>query len=368
MPVVFEPLWVQQLVERYEKSLSYQRPALFRVATHPWGQADRDRVEKWVSLLPPEAQPGVIRRIRDPRGFEHAYNELLVGELLRQYGHIPQYEVRFADLAPDWFVPAARDHAPFIVEVLTIEPDAKSQRERLAWRELKAKLEALQFNGRLFAEGMPGTELSGKWVDSAVRFAKNWLASSAPMRGETVQTDYGQAPSLIHFEASTGSETEPSQPLVFVSSPFRFHSETRIAEIIRAKVRKYRSLCKEETGLVIAVVATFDSFVDKKSLENALFGALQFQITRRDNKIIESQYVRDRKGLVTPRYDKDKDRVVLHSPALSAALLVEEVAGATPRAAHNPFASVPLPASVFPGIPNLVVTSKEAGSVQMDWE
>src|SRR5262245_27273828 len=99
---VFTPEWTAKQHRKYGGRPPYDRPRLYDFWTSEAHQPARTILEGWVDALPPEGREEVIPRLRDPRLFEHTYNEMAVGNSLRRMGHVVDHEVEMDGLTPDW--------------------------------------------------------------------------------------------------------------------------------------------------------------------------------------------------------------------------------------------------------------------------
>ena len=366
MALVFDPEWIQGLEARYGRRPSYQQPALYRVATQPEWAQERQKIEHWVSSISAAKQAQVINRLRDPDHFYTTYNELLVGDLLRQCGHQPEYERPLGGKTPDWFVPSEGDIPAFFVEVATIFPPEQVAHEVRLWDELRSRLEQIQHYFHLLIHATPGMSLAGKDMARIVRFVKEWLDSFDPqVTNQPHEVTYRDGDLCVRFTL-VPRKTKNQAPIATGGPVFVWWvNPKRLRDALRQKLRKYRQAKELEVPLAIALVPTFDSGFGEDDLLDVLFGKEQMTVYFQNLKIVATQMGRDKTGIVTPKLQEGQP-IVLNT-RLSSVLWVRHSHPVGMKVVHNPYARFPLSPHAFPGFPNLVVVNQDATPFELGW-
>lgn len=364
--LVFDPNWIQYLETRYGQRPRYQQPALYRLAMQPKWAEERQKIEDWVSLIPASKQAQVITRLRDPGQFHTTYNELLVGDLLRQCGHQPEYERPLGGKTPDWFIPPEGDIPAFFVEVATVFPPEQVAHEVRLWDELRSRLEQIQHYFHLLIHATPGMSLAGKDMVRIVRFVKEWLDSFEPqVTNQPHEVTYRDGDLCIRFTL-VPRKTKNQAPIATGGPVFVWWvNPKRLRDALRQKLRKYRQAKELGVPLAIALVPTFDSGFSEDDLLDVLFGQEQMTVYFQNRKIVATQMGRDKTGIVTPKLQEGQP--IVFNTRLSCVLLVRHSHPVGMKVVHNPYARLPLPSRAFSGFPSLVIVSQNATSFEMGW-
>lgn len=366
MTWVFDPDWIKELHARYGQRPSYQQPSIYRLATNPEWAEERKRIEQWVHLLPESKQGEVIDKLRDSDQFYTAYNELVIGDLLRQCEHQPEYEKPLGDKIPDWYIPSREDFPPFYVEVATVFPPPQFQDEMRRWDELRSRLTQIEHYFHLGLSVNPRASLANKDQKPIVDFVGKWLDGFDPdTTTQQEETAYQDGDLRIRFTLiprGTGGRAP-----IATAGPVLvwWVNSKRLRDVLRKKLNKYRQVKDMKVPLVIAIAPTFESGFDLDDLLDALFGKEQVTIYLRNDEITGTKTGRDRTGIITPKVRGDKP-IVLNT-RLSAVLWVTSSRPARMVAIHNPDACFPLSPQVFPRVHNLVVVEEESGHYKMGW-
>jgi hypothetical protein len=141
--LVFPPEWIAEQKSKYERHASHARPSLYRFWTADSDQGLRASIERLIEQLSEEQRQRVIPRLRDPKQFEEAINELRVGESLRLMGHSVEYEPNLGNLTPDWSVLTVGTSSRFIVEVVSSNPPRNRELCDQGWDRLRIRMQAL---------------------------------------------------------------------------------------------------------------------------------------------------------------------------------------------------------------------------------
>ena len=350
MTLVFDPNWIQDLETHYGQRPRYQQPALYRLATQPEWAEERQKIEDWVSLIPPSKQAQVITRLRDPDQFHTTYNELLVGDLLRQCGHQPEYERPLGSKTPDWFVPSEGDIPAFFVEVATVFPPQQVAHEARLWDELRSRLEQIEHYFHLLIHAASDTSLAGKNMVRIVHFVKEWLDAFDPqVTDQPHEVTYRDGNLCIRFTLIP-RKTKNKAPIATGGPVFVWWvNPKRLRDALRRKLRKYRQAKEWGVPLAIALVPTFDSGFDEDDLLDVLFGKEQMTVYFQNLKIVATRMGRDKTGIVTPKLQEDQPIVL--NRRLSSVLWVRRSPPVGMKIIHNPYACFPLSPRAFSGFP-----------------
>jgi hypothetical protein len=367
MPVVFEPAWIQDLEKKYGRQPRYRQPDLYRLATDPRWAQERENIERWVKLLPETSQEKFVHRLRDPDQFSAAYSELVVGALLRQCGHQPEYEKPLGDRTPDWYVHPTEDTPAFFVEVATVFPTSEVQARTREWDELRFRLEEIEHYFHIWIYAPPETSLKGADQKRIVRFVRDWLDTLDPETvNEPQEKIYENEDLRISFRAIPKKVTHKG-PVATGGPGITFLIDVkRLQHILRKKLGAYRQARVEGTPLVVALVPTFESGFSEDDVLDALFGQEQVIISFQGDKIITVESGRSETGLITPKLQKGGTPIV-HNRRLSAVLWVTTNAPPSMKVFHNPYALHPLPPQTFRGFPNLVAVHQDLNGWKLVW-
>jgi hypothetical protein len=278
-----------KIKRKYPGKDSVEWPEIYRIAVLDEYSRQRSQIEEWVALLPEGKQSQIIGRLRkDDLRFRDAFNELLVGDMLRQLGHKIEYERAIPGVkkTPDWYVSFREDMSTFYVEVLTADaPEQRIDDER-RWDSLCRRIEKLApgFGLSLSADprcDAPESENKAKKIAEKVGI---WLKDIDPAVGEGLILDNSTLEELTDEYANWGSRIvigvcergDASQKFTWcVVSPGEAYliDEEPLRKKIRPKAKKYaRSLADKGIPFVICIVPTPESLFGHRSIEDALFG------------------------------------------------------------------------------------------------
>jgi hypothetical protein len=334
---VFTPEWTAEQRRKYGRSPGYARPPLYDFWTADEFSADRDTIERWVDLLPPEARKRVIPKLRTSEQFTQVYNELAVGESLRQMGHAAEYEVEIDGLTPDWTVRPRGDDPGFILEVVASEAPEERSRHDERWDAFRRRLEVVRADAILSVQPplydggeTPVPPPEGPRQKQIVRYVEQWLKSDPPA-GEGYAID-GIVIRFLGWRAGGGGVASGMLCLPFWvdGGPLR--------DAIKEKASKYRSI-SETTRLpfVVCVVPTFGSGRGLQEVQTAALGTEQCRLVQAQEGPPRQENYRDNNGLFA-KY-----------PTLSAVTMATlQGPTVTHMVLHNPSAVFPLGKKAFP--------------------
>ncbi|MBE7556684.1 MAG: hypothetical protein HS126_37010 [Anaerolineales bacterium] len=366
MHFVFDSQWVEDLKARYQQLPNYRRPRLYYLATQPKLEEERRKIEQWVAQTPISNQEILIKRLRNPDQFFTTYNELVVGDLLRQCGHQLEYEKRFGSKTPDWYIAAKNELSGFVVEVATIFPTKQLQAEMQSWDELRYRLGEIEHYFHLWLSSPSQASLAGKKIKPIVQFVKEWLNTFDPkVTRQSHEITYQDGKLQIKF-ALIPRKTEHKKAVEVAGPTFtQWVNVELLRDTISKKLKKYREVKDMNIPLVVAIVPTFSAGFDEETLLDALFGQEQMQLSMYDDEIVDTQMTRDRRGIIAPRF-QDGQPVVFNT-SLSAVLWLQDTQEFKAKIVHNPYASNPIPPQAFLGFPNLITIAQDNESMELKW-
>lgn len=359
MSLVFDQNWIAEFSERYARRPRYQQPALYRLATHSAWADERQKIERSVSLLPPDAQQRVITSLRNPDQFFTTLNELRVGDWLRNIGYSPEYERPLEKQTPDWYVPAGKVSPEFLVEVATILPPKVVQDEQRLWQELRDRLEDIEHYFHLWIGTGNTAALKGRNLKPIIRFVREWLDQFDPSTTHHLQkTTYRDGNLEIEFQLLPRKST--NRKSVATAGPI--FSQMVNIELLRGtvskKINKYKKAKDLKIPLLVAIAPTFDSGFDEDTLMDVLFG-------REHIVLATGELNRDRTGLVMPK--NQGGQPVVFNTRLSAVIWIDSSDQSKVKIVHNPYARTPVPIHAFPGVPNFSVLEQDKRRRELGW-
>ena len=278
---VFAQDWIESQRQKFDNRPKYEHPKGYQFLTSDECQPYRDRVEEWVeSLVSPKRRKGIIQRLRSPRFFHDAYNELGVGDSLRRLGYSVEYEADIQGLTPDWFVHGGQSRSRFIVEVLTSNPPENRERCDAGWDRLAKRLEELPGDALVMLEprvepldddpAPPPTEEQQKEV---VRKVRDWLEADHH-EYEELETEqcvvifFDRTKPRRHVSCSVGGV-----PFIIDAAPLR--------KAVIEKARKYQDVVQTLTiPFVVCIVPVWESGREFNELQTAALGAEYARIVR----------------------------------------------------------------------------------------
>jgi hypothetical protein len=272
---VFTQEWIAKQIRSQGKRPVYDQSQFYRIVTADDRRSVRETIERWVDNLPPAKRKGVIARLRKESNFDQTYNELAVGNSLRERGHEVEYEPELSGLTPDWLVQG--NQGRFIVEVLTSNPDADREKCNAGWQRFAQRLELIP--GRAVLSIRPPhprpapttgrdrlvyapTHQRQKEIEAQVRL---WL-EERPTRGEQMEVDGIQI--LFSWELPQATHVNVGLSLV----PF-WVDPRPLTKAMKEKASKYKQVVEsEKLPFVVSVVIAFLSGRDLGHLERAVTG------------------------------------------------------------------------------------------------
>jgi len=333
---VFACEWLSQLRAWYERRREYQRPLIYRVATTANYQRLRAEVEEWVPQLPKGNQKNFIARLREDEHCLETYHELVVWNILRARGFIPEYEKPIHDVTPDWYVPAKGNIPAFIVEVLTKNPsDKKSARQRQI-KDLRGRIEQIPVGASIgFDLYRAQCDFSPPNNKKIAVDLKRWLETENPPVG-----------AAICLEGMTFSVLDRTTALSTVQTCYAEADRVDVSSLshqIDKKVDRYKDAAvAARLPFVVALVADFFTGLTLHSLLSVLYGAraLDEVLGKFPRQILESPPA------------KTNDGLFWRAPALTAAAWIDrDISGQWMMIAyHNPTAANPLAIDAFGGV------------------
>jgi len=332
---VFSEEWVQKIRRRYERLPDYQRPLIYLVATSDKFQTVRDEVEQWVGELPDDEQFKVIPRLRSSRRFTQTYHELVVGNILREFGYQAEYEKALNGLTPDWYVhPSSKRTPAFIVEVLDVNVSDTTNSEQRQIRALLGRLRSIPVGVvlgiELYRAKVTLDQKRNKMIAARIQ---QWLTDDVPPVGAQLSID-GIVFKIIHRDISYPSVRALATAGMFWVNP------KALRDSLETKVHRYKDLATQASiPLVIGVVADPQTGLDADDLWDVLFGQEVYEVTFEESTgaIVEGRPIRKANGLFRKA-----------SPALSATIWLWGASGEWQiRAVYNPNALNPLPVNAF---------------------
>lgn len=281
--LVFTDEWVQQLQHRYRQHPEYTRPRIYFIATSDEARDVREEIEAMVAALPESVRKDLISRLRKDVSYVETYNELIVGNALRQLGYQVEYSKNIDGLTPDWYAYAKEGVPPFVVEVFSVRliPESQEEQRRLSWLyyylhqiPIAATLEihvggehSLLLEPRLSAAleidkgqspSLPEPRLSKAIADQV----HDWLIKTNPSVGATLPLS-----GLTFTRLKTLHNT--SHVVCIGPGAGCIVDTTRLRKSISEKLHRYKQvMTQRELPFVVAVVAdtltglTVDNFLD----------------------------------------------------------------------------------------------------------
>lgn len=137
---VYTSEWVARLTQKYKNKPTYQQSRLYRFVATDRGDpvVVRQVIERWVDELSPTIREKTIENLRSEENHVHTFNELRIGNSMREFGYTTSYEPALAGKTPDWFV--ERDTGNFFVECLTSNPAADQARCDEGWHRFAERI------------------------------------------------------------------------------------------------------------------------------------------------------------------------------------------------------------------------------------
>lgn len=338
---VFTPEFIAQTRSKYTGKPQFQWPDYVRFVTDPDLQEQRDVIEAWVDQLLSDERVKIISRLRSPKSYVEARNELAVGNYYRAAGNSLRYEIELprlpplSALTPDWLV-CPRGHGPFVVDVVATNPPDERTRFDAAWMEFYRRLEQTPGDSvvAIIPHQSPLDALppvpSGGEIKKMVEQVTRWLSSN-PGLGTFLSLP-GCNVQLLH-RSSTFKNITPSY---LGGGVFVDPSPLRVA--VKDKASKYAEVLAERSlPLVVSVVCEFLSGRNSEDLEEAVFGEWK---------------VLDHNG--QPVHEPVRTSgLFANYPLLSAVTWAERGAELDAKVFHNPQATFPLDPSVFLASPQM---------------
>jgi hypothetical protein len=275
--------WIERQVRKHKNLPEYQQPRIYRYAVGQWDEARacRELTERWVDELPPATRVKVIGHLRSEKHDIHTFNELRLGNSMRQRGYVTEYEPDLGGQTPDWLV--RRGAERFLIECLTSNPTAERARCEEGWQRFAQRLETIQgpwiINMRAprpTYDQELGTDLEvfapedGR-QKQVVNLVRSWLVTE-PTPGDDFEVD-GMEVVLLPGVSRAGHVRCALMP-----PPFLVDADP-LTDAIHEKVKKYGDLATEhQLPLIVAVAISFGTGRDQSDLHRALIGRSEDKI------------------------------------------------------------------------------------------
>jgi hypothetical protein len=296
---VFTSEAIDRIRRTYADFPDHRKPAVYWIATDPEHQATRLRIDEWVSLLPDEMddddrrrsiRKNVIKRLKSADNFWDTYNELYVGDILRQLGYVVDYERPIPNAeklkTPDWYVESKDNAPPFYVEVFTPGQSRHRRENDNKWEDLRIRLKKIPLSVGLSLRAneqcAPPAERQSITITRRVR---EWLESCDPPTGEVLRLDCDTLEEVkdefafhfrrrvIEIEVSCREGIREGQGWCVGPFPFERVEVESLKNNIRRKTRKYAEHLEESRiPLVVFLIPHSESPLSHESVDDAVQG------------------------------------------------------------------------------------------------
>jgi hypothetical protein len=269
--IVFTNEWIQTVEKRYGQRPRSLKSWPFLIATDHEFSSIRQQIENWVASLPETAQIKMVPNLRSTDNFWHTYHELIVGIFLKNLGLQVEFENKFGEQTPDWFVRSKNGSQSLIVEVFTVNISESQSSEEKQLAELTRRLAEipLDFFIKISCKDNSAIkQLDAKRCKTIAEAVRNWLQTYNWQSEPSFAFD-GFVFEMIHRDCGYPT-LQYACPVKLINAAW-----TPLREKIEEKIHKYKNLVTaNKIPLVVAVAPGLESDYTDFEMRNVLLGGV----------------------------------------------------------------------------------------------